>query len=162
MPYVSSQKITPFLWFDGQAEAAINLYTSIFPNSEIISLKKWGEGSEFPADWVMTGTMSLCGLQLYAFDGGPMFKFTEAISLFVMCKDQAEIDFYWEKLTENGGSETQCGWLKDKFGLTWQIVPAMLGEKISSGEPARIAQMFQTMYTMKKLDIAALEAAYNA
>ena len=110
----------------------------------------------------MTGSFVINGLQLHAFDAGPMFQFTEAISLFVGCKDQAEIDFYWEKLTEDGGSETMCGWLKDKFGLSWQIVPDLLIEKLAAGDPVRSGQMMQAVMGMKKLDIAALEAAYNA
>lgn len=155
------QKITPFLWFDGQAEAAIRLYTSIFPNSEIRSLNYWGEGSPFPASWVMNGSLILNGLQVYAFDAGPQFKFTEAISLFVSCDDQEEIDYYWEKLTE-GGEEQACGWLKDRFGLSWQIVPAMIGEKANQLEPEKFGRMMQALQAMKKLDIATLEAAYGA
>lgn len=157
----SNQGIIPFLWFDGRAEEAMHFYTTVFPGSEIIALKKWGEGSPFPANQVMTGSIRVRGLQMYMFDAGPMFKFTEAISFFVSCKDQAEIDYYWNKLTEDGGEESMCGWVKDKFGLSWQIVPAMLGEKSSTGEPRRVGQMFQALGSMRKLDIAKLEAAYN-
>lgn len=135
-------------------------YTSIFPNSEITNLKYWGDGSDFPADWVMNGSMLLDGLQIYAFDAGPQFKFTEAISLFVSCKDQEEVDYYWNALTE-GGSEQPCGWLKDRFGLSWQIVPAMIGEKAQNGDPVKFGRMMQALLRMQKLDIATLEAAYE-
>lgn len=157
----SSQKITPFLWFDGQAEAAMKLYTAIFPNSEITNLQYWAAGSGFSTDWVMNGSMLLNGLQVYAFDAGPQFKFNEAISLFVSCADQAEVDHYWNTLTADGGSEQPCGWLKDRFGLSWQIVPAMLGERTRNGDPEKVSRMMQALMGMKKLDIAALEAAYG-
>ena len=157
----STQNIAPFLWFDNHAEEAMKLYTSIFPNSEISLLKYWGEGTPYPATSVMTGTIVINGLRVHLFDAGPQFKFNESVSFFVSCKDQAEIDTYWSKLTANGGSESQCGWLKDKFGFSWQIVPAMLVEKLDKGEPARVAQMMQAVWKMKKLDIAQMEAAYN-
>ena len=157
----SGQGIVPFLWFDGQAEEAIRFYTSLFPNSEIHSMKTWGAGSQFPENWVMNGSVTVHGLKMHLFDAGPMFKFTEAVSFFVSCKDQAEIDHYWDKLTADGGQESMCGWLKDKFGVSWQIVPAMLGERSANGEPHRVGQMFQALGQMKKLDIAQLEAAYN-
>lgn len=295
----NSQKITPFLWFDGKAEEAINFYTSVFPNAEITQLKKWGAGSSFPADQVMTGSFRLGDLQFYAFDAGPEFQFNpsisfmvncdtadevdtlweklakggnplmpldkypfsekygwmvdqygvswqlilgngkapqkimpsmlfvgdnagraeaaisfyasvfqnskikeiarygagqeqdregtvafadfelegqlfaamdsaqehafnfnEAISLFVSCKDQKEVDYFWEKLSE-GGSEGPCGWLKDKFGVSWQIVPVFISEKVANGEPARIGKMMQALMQMQKLEVAALEEAYN-
>jgi predicted 3-demethylubiquinone-9 3-methyltransferase (glyoxalase superfamily) len=157
----NNQKITPFLWFDGKAEEAMKLYTSVFANSKITSLTKWGEGSGFPADQVMTGTILIDGLQVHLFDAGPEFKFNESVSFFVSCKDQAEVDNYWNKLTAGGGQESQCGWLKDKFGFSWQIVPAILGEMISKGDNKRTGQMMQALMKMKKLDIAQLEAAYN-
>lgn len=156
-----NQKIRPFLWFDGQAEEAMNLYTSIFDQSSITMLKKWGEGSPYPADWIMSGSMVLDGLQVYVFDAGPQFKFNESISFFVSCKNQDEVDFYWDKLIEGGGNESMCGWLKDKFGLSWQIVPDYIGEKMANGEPQRLGQMFQALMNMKKLEIAELERAYN-
>jgi predicted 3-demethylubiquinone-9 3-methyltransferase (glyoxalase superfamily) len=158
----SNQNIKPFLWFDGGAEEAMKLYTSIFPNSKITSMKKWGPGTSFPADQVMMGSITIDGLEINMFDAGPQFKFTEAISLFVYCKTQKDIDAYWDKLTANGGSESMCGWLKDKFGLSWQIVPAMLGEKLTNGEPKRVGQMMQALLKMKKLNIAELENAYNS
>ncbi len=157
----TTQGITPFLWYNGQAEEAMNLYTSLFPNSRIKQLKKWGEGSHMPADQVMMGVIEINGLTLHLFDAGPMFKFTEAVSFFVSCKDQQEIDHYWDTLTADGGQESQCGWLKDKFGLSWQIVPEMLTERLSNGDPKRAGQMFQAVMGMKKLNIAELERAYN-
>lgn len=157
----TTQGITPFLWYNGQAEEAMNLYTSLFPNSRIKQLKKWGEGSHMPADQVMMGVIEINGLTLHLFDAGPMFKFTEAVSFFVSCKDQQEIDHYWNTLTADGGQESQCGWLKDKFGLSWQIVPAMLTERLTNGDPKRAGQMFQAVMGMQKLDIAEMERAYN-
>lgn len=157
----TTQGITPFLWYNGQAEEAMNLYTRLFPNSRIKQLKKWGEGSHMPADQVMMGVIEINGLTLHLFDAGPMFKFTEAVSFFVSCKDQEEIDHYWNALTADGGQESQCGWLKDKFGLSWQIVPAMLNERLSNGDPKRAGQMFQAVMGMQKLDIAEMERAYN-
>lgn len=157
----TTQGITPFLWFDGRAEEAMNLYTGIFPNSQIKALKRWGEGSHLPAEQVMMGTIEINGLTMTMFDAGPMFKFTEAVSFFVSCKNQEEIDYYWNSLTADGGEESQCGWLKDKFGLSWQIVPAMLIERFASGDPKRTGQMFQAVMGMRKLDIAEMERAYN-
>ncbi|MGG7664788.1 VOC family protein [Dyadobacter sp. BHUBP1] len=157
----TTQGIIPFLWYNGQAEEAMNLYTSLFPNSRIKQLKRWGEGSHMPADQVMMGVIEINGLTLHLFDAGPMFKFTEAVSFFVTCKDQQEIDHYWNTLTADGGQESQCGWLKDKFGLSWQIVPAMLTERLTNGDPKRAGQMFQAVMGMQKLDIAEMERAYN-
>jgi predicted 3-demethylubiquinone-9 3-methyltransferase (glyoxalase superfamily) len=157
----TTQGITPFLWFDGRAEEAMNFYTQLFPDSQIKMLKKWGQGSPFPAEQVMMGTIEIKGLTLHMFDAGPQFNFTEAVSLFVSCKDQEEVDLYWNALISGGGEESMCGWLKDKFGLSWQIVPAMLSEKFASGDPKRTGQMFQVLMGMRKLDIAELERAYN-
>nr|WP_295932468.1 VOC family protein [uncultured Dyadobacter sp.] len=157
----TTQGIVPFLWFDGRAEEAMNFYTSVFPDSQIKMLKKWGQGSPFPADQVMTGSIEINGLTMHMFDAGPMFKFTEAVSFFVYCKDQEEVDHYWDSLTGDGGEESMCGWLKDKFGLSWQIVPSIIGEWFNSGDPRRVGQMFQALGQMRKLDIAELERAYN-
>ncbi|HEY0274286.1 MAG TPA: VOC family protein [Chitinophaga sp.] len=157
----ANQGIIPFLWYNGQAEAAMQLYTSVFPHSEIQSLKYWGENMPFPAHWVRGGIITINGLKVYLFDAGPDFKFNESVSFFVICKTQAEVDEYWAKLTANGGSESQCGWLKDPYGFSWQIVPAFLQEKLENGEPGRAAKMMQAVWKMKKLDVAALEAAYN-
>ncbi len=158
----TSQNITPFLWFDGKAEEAMKLYTSLFPNSKIITMKKWGGGSNFPPEWVMAGTIQIDGLTVNMFDAGPQFRFNESVSFFVGCKTQQEVDKYWNTLTADGGMESMCGWLKDKFGFSWQIVPTFLMEKMTSGDPKRSGQMMQAMMKMKKLIIADLEAAYNA
>lgn len=158
----TSQNISPFLWFDGKAEEAMKLYTSLFPNSKIVTLKKWQAGSNFPTDWVMMGTIEIDGLRINMFDAGPQFKFNESVSFFVGCKNQQEVDKYWNKLISDGGAESQCGWLKDKFGFSWQIVPNFLSEKLNGGEPKRVAQMMQALMKMKKLIIADLEAAYNS
>ena len=155
------QKIAPFLWFDGKAEEAIKLYTSVFKNSKIMNISYWGKGSPFPEGQVMTGIFELDGQQFYAFDAGPQFKFTEAISFFVNCETQAEIDHFWNKLTADGGQESMCGWLKDKFGVSWQIVPPALGKMLSDNDKARSGRVMQTMMGMKKLIIADLEKAYN-
>lgn len=156
-----SQRVTPFLWFDKEAEEAMNLYTSVFPNSKITQLKKWPEGGPLPAGTVQSGTFLLDGVQFHAFDAGPQFIFNEAISFFVTCKDQEEIDYYWEKLTAGGGSPGNCGWLKDKFDVSWQIVPQYVADKVKNGEPGRVGQMMQALAGMGKLVIADLEKAYQ-
>jgi predicted 3-demethylubiquinone-9 3-methyltransferase (glyoxalase superfamily) len=153
------QKVVPFLWYDGKAEEAMNLYTSVFPNSKIISIKKWGEGSPFGKDNVMTGIFELDGTKFYCFDAGPEFKFTEAVSFFVNCDTQEEIDHYWNKLTADGGQESMCGWLKDKFGVSWQIVPQEQLGLISDPDKAKAGRVMQAMMKMKKLIIADLESA---
>lgn len=155
------QKITPFLWFDGQAEEAIKLYTGIFKHSKILSMSYWAEGSPFPKGQVMAASFELDGQVFYAFDAGPQFKFTEAISLFVDCQTQEEIDHYWTKLTADGGSESMCGWLKDKFGLSWQIVPTNLVKMIGDPDPEKAGRTMQAMMQMRKLDIATLQKAYD-
>jgi predicted 3-demethylubiquinone-9 3-methyltransferase (glyoxalase superfamily) len=155
---MSTQKITPFLWFDGQAEEAIKLYTSIFPNSKINNIKYWGEGP-FPKNWVMQATFEINGLRIHAFDAGPQFKFTEAMSLFVDCKDQAEIDFYWDKLIANGGQESMCGWLKDKFGVSWQIIPNKLNDLFNHPDKAKADAAMQALLKMRKINIQALKDA---
>ncbi|HTJ53194.1 MAG TPA: VOC family protein [Cyclobacteriaceae bacterium] len=156
-----NQNITPFFWFDGKAEEAMELYTSLFPDSAITLKKYWGDIAPFPPNWVMSGSIVINGLKINLFDAGPQFKFNESISLFVSCKTQEEIDTYWSRLSE-GGSEGQCGWLKDKFGLSWQIVPEMLQHKLDNGEPMRVGKMMQALGKMKKLNIAELETAYNS
>lgn len=155
------QTISPFLWFDGKAEEAIRLYTSVFKNSKIISINYWAEGSPFPKDQVMTGVFELEGLRFYAFDAGPQFKFTEATSFFVNCETQEEVDHYWNSLTADGGQESRCGWLKDKFGLSWQIIPSVLMKLMGDKDPARAGSVMQAMMQMKKIIIADLEKAYN-
>lgn len=146
------QKITPFLWFNDNAEEAMNFYVSIFKNSKILDLRRFGDAGPGPKGKVFTGTFMLEGQRFMALNGGPTFHFTEAISLFVDCKTQEEVDELWEKLSE-GGEKSQCGWLKDKFGLSWQIVPARIGELVSH------PKAMQAMMGMKKLDITALERA---
>ena len=144
------QKITPFLWFDGKAAEAIKLYTSVFKNSKIIKISYWDKGSPFPESQVMTGVFELDGQKFYAFDAGPQFKFTEAISFFVNCETQEEIDHYWGKLTQNG-EESMCGWLKDKFGVSWQIIPTILNKIMS--DPAKAGKAAQVFMAMRKLNI---------
>jgi predicted 3-demethylubiquinone-9 3-methyltransferase (glyoxalase superfamily) len=152
------QRITPFLWFDGQAEQAANFYVSIFPNSKIGSTSRYGEGGPGPKGSVMTVAFDLDGLSFTALNGGPMFKFTEAISLVVHCETQAEVDHYWDKLSA-GGQQVQCGWLKDKYGLSWQIVPNALIELVQDKDPAKSQRVMAAMMQMKKIDIAGLKAA---
>src|SRR6266568_2030973 len=124
------QKITPFLWFDNQAEEAANFYVSIFKNSKILTVRRYGDSGPGPKGSVMTLTFEIEGQQFYALNGGPVFHFTEAISLFVNCETQQEVDELWKKLTSGGGQESQCGWLKDKYGLSWQIIPTALGKML--------------------------------
>ncbi len=142
-------KITPFLWFDTQAEEAMNFYVSIFNNSKVINISRIGDGPVFST------TFELDGQTVMALNAGPQFKFTEAISFFVRCETQAEVDDLWEKLTA-GGEESQCGWLKDKFGLSWQIVPNALDQALGNPDPEKAQRAMQAMLKMKKLDIEAL------
>jgi predicted 3-demethylubiquinone-9 3-methyltransferase (glyoxalase superfamily) len=153
-------KITPFLWFDNQAEEAVNFYTSIFRNSRIGSISRYGDAGPGPAGAVMSVTFQLDGQEFMALNGGPNFSFTPAISFFVNCETQAEVDELWEKLTA-GGEEVQCGWLKDKFGLSWQIVPAGLGEMLSSQDAEKSQRAMQAMLQMKKIDIAQIKQAFE-
>jgi predicted 3-demethylubiquinone-9 3-methyltransferase (glyoxalase superfamily) len=154
------QKITPFLWFDNQAEEAVKFYTSIFKNSKVGSVSRYGEAGPGPKGSVMTMTFELDGQQFTALNGGPVFKFTEAISFVVHCETQAELDEFWEELSA-GGQEVQCGWLKDRFGLSWQIVPTALSELMQSGDPARSQRVMQALLQMKKIDIETLRKAYT-
>jgi predicted 3-demethylubiquinone-9 3-methyltransferase (glyoxalase superfamily) len=154
------QKITPFLWFDHEAEEAMNFYVSIFKNSRILSVTRYGEGGPGPAGEVMTGTFQLEGQEFMALNGGPDHKFTEAISFFVDCKTQAEVDDLWNILTE-GGEEGPCGWLKDKFGVSWQIIPTVLGELLGDPDPVKSQRVMKAMLQMKKIDIKALQEAYE-
>ncbi len=154
------QKITPFLWFDHQAEEAASFYTSLFNNSKILNVSRYGEGGPGAPGSVMTVTFQLAGQEFTALNGGPVFKFTDAISFFVHCETQEEIDFLWEKLTE-GGEEEQCGWVKDKYGVTWQIVPNVLIELLGDKDPEKANRVTQAMLKMVKLDIAELKRAYE-
>jgi predicted 3-demethylubiquinone-9 3-methyltransferase (glyoxalase superfamily) len=153
-------KITPFLWFDNQAEEAVNLYTSIFKNSKIKEVSRYGEAGPGPAGQVMTVNFQLDGQEFIALNGGPNFKFTEAFSLVVSCETQSEVDMFWEKLSA-GGEESQCGWLKDKFGLSWQIVPTALSELAGDPDLVKSQRVIQAMLQMRKLDIAGLQRAYE-
>ena len=152
------QKITPFLWFDSNAEEAALFYTSIFKNSEILNVSRYGDAGPGDKGAVMVVNFQLEGQQFTALNGGPQFKFSEAFSFVVNCETQKEIDEYWNKLTSGGGRESECGWLKDKFGFSWQIVPAALG-KLMSGDPKKANRVMQAVLQMKKLDIATLEEA---
>jgi predicted 3-demethylubiquinone-9 3-methyltransferase (glyoxalase superfamily) len=154
------QKITPFLWFDNQAEEAMNFYVSIFKNSRILSVSRYGEAGPGPAGEVMTATFQLEGQEFMALNGGPDHNFTDAISFFVDCKTQEEVDELWDKLSE-GGEPGPCGWLKDKFGLSWQIIPRILGELLNDPDPVKSQRVMQAMLQMGKIDIAGLKAAYD-
>ena len=155
------RKITPFLWFDGQAEEAVKLYTSLFKNSKIHTLNHWPEGSPFPSNQVMTASFELDGQHYYAFDAGPQFKFSEAISFMVNCETQEEIDHFWNGFIDNGGQESMCGWLKDPFGVSWQIVPPLLGEMLSDKDKAKAGNVMKAMMKMKKIIIDDLKKAYE-
>jgi predicted 3-demethylubiquinone-9 3-methyltransferase (glyoxalase superfamily) len=154
------QKITPFLWFDNQAEEAMNFYVSVFKNAKITGLSRYGEAGPGPAGTVMIGTFELEGQEFYALNGGPEFRFNEAISLYVDCKDQQEVDELWAKLTA-GGEESQCGWLKDKFGLSWQIVPSVLTKLLQDKDPVKAQNVMRAMLQMRKIDIQGLQRAYQ-
>jgi predicted 3-demethylubiquinone-9 3-methyltransferase (glyoxalase superfamily) len=154
------QKITPFLWFDNRAEEAARFYTSIFKNSWVIETMRCGEAGPGPAGSVMSVTFVLDSQPFIALNGGPHFTFNEAISLFVSCEDQRELDELWEKLSEDG-EKRQCGWLKDKFGISWQIVPAVLGEMLHDSNPARSGRVMRALLQMAKLDLVDLQQAYN-
>ena len=154
------QKITPFLWFNDNTDEAIKFYTSVFKNSKLINANYYGDAGPGPKGTIMTATIELEGQQFMLLNGGPIFKFTEAISLFVSCKTQEEVDYYWEKLGEDGRTN-QCGWLDDKFGITWQIVPTMLDKVLQGGDPAKANRAMQAMMKMTKLDIQKLQDAYD-
>lgn len=161
----STQKITPSLWFDTNCEEAMNYYVSVFPDSKILSIKRYPDGvTEGPMKGmdgkVLTGVFELNGQRFMALDGGPLFKFNEAISFAVDCKDQEEIDYYWEKLSAVPEAE-QCGWCKDKFGVSWQIMPTVLGEMMADEDPEKVARVTEAFLSMKKFDIAKLTAAFE-
>ena len=159
------QKITPFLWFDNQVEEAVNFYVSIFKNSKILNITRYGEAgakvSEMPKGSVMTVAFQLDGQDFVALNGGSYFKFSGAISFVVNCKTQEEIDYYWEKLSE-GGEKGECGWINhDKFGVTWQVVPIILDEMIADPDPVKAERVMEAMLKMKKIDIQTLRKAYD-
>jgi predicted 3-demethylubiquinone-9 3-methyltransferase (glyoxalase superfamily) len=153
------QKITPFLWFDGNAEEAANHYISIFKNSRIVSIMRYGDAGPGPKGSVMAVNFQLEGQDFTALNGGPQFKFTEAISLFVRCETQEEVDDLWAKLAAPG-QKGQCGWIKDKFGLSWQIVPSVLGEMLQDKDAKRSGRVMKALMQMDKLDIGVLKRAY--
>jgi predicted 3-demethylubiquinone-9 3-methyltransferase (glyoxalase superfamily) len=153
------RRITPFLWFDGNAEEAARFYVSVFKNSKIVTTARYGDAGPGPKGSVMTVVFSLDGQEFIGLNGGPHFKFTEAVSFSVDCKTQEEVDYYWDKLSA-GGEPSQCGWLKDKFGLSWQVNPGVLGEMLSDPDPAKAKRVMEAMLKMKKIDIAALKRAY--
>ena len=155
------QRISPCLWFDTQAEEAAKFYAGIFKNSKIKSVTHYGEAGPMPAGTVMVVTFELDGVEVIALNGGPIYKFSEAVSLSIGCRTQAEVDHYWSALT-TGGEEGPCGWLKDKYGLSWQVVPLEFSELMGSSDARRVKQMTAAMMTMKKLDLAKLKAAYDA
>ena len=154
------QKITPFLWFDNKAEEAMNFYVSIFKNSKKGRITRSGEGGPGSKGTVMSVTFELDGQEFMALNGGPHFTFSPAISLFVNCKTQEEVDELWEKLSE-GGEKSQCGWLKDKYGLSWQIIPSALGEMLGDTDPEKSKRVMQAMLQMKKIEISGLKQAYE-
>ena len=153
------QKITPFLWFNDKAEEAMNFYVSIFKNSKVVSISRYGEAGPGPKGSVMTATFQLDGQEFTALNGGPQFTFTEAISFYVDCKTQQEVDELWDKLSA-GGEKGQCGWLKDKYGLWWQIVPSILGELLQDKDAAKAKRVMEAMLQMSKIDIKTLQQAY--
>jgi predicted 3-demethylubiquinone-9 3-methyltransferase (glyoxalase superfamily) len=155
------QKIVPYLWFDDQAEEAMKFYVSIFDNSRVVSVTRDEAGVGGPKGRVLVVQFQLEGQDFMALNGGPQFKFTEAISLHVTCETQEEVDRLWAKLTSGGGEESQCGWLKDRYGLSWQIIPRALGEMIGDKDPAKAKRAMEAMLQMKKIDVAGLKRAYD-
>jgi len=154
------QKITPYLWFDTQAEEAVNLYVSLFKDAKILNISRYGDNTPGQTGKVMLITFQLDGQEFVALNGGPQFKFTEAISLFVNCENQVEVDRLWDKLSE-GGEVQQCGWLKDRYGLSWQIIPSVLMELMQDKDPVKAGRVMQAMLRMVKIDVQALQAAYE-
>ena len=154
------QKPTPFLWFDGNVEEAMEFYVATFPNSKVHHMTRFGEGAHMPAGTVMTASFEINGQVFTALTGGTMYQFTPAISFFVGCDTQEEIDMLWEKLSADGGQPMQCGWITDKYGVTWQIVPPILGQLLGDPNPAKSKRVMMAMMQMVKIDIAALQAAH--
>ena len=154
------QKITPFLWFDNNAEEAVNFYASIFKDSKLLEIVRYGEAGPGPAGSAMTVHFELFGQEFIALNGGPHFKFNEAISFSVNCETQEEVDEFWEKLTD-GGTESRCGWLKDKYGLSWQVNPTILGKMLNDKDPQKAKRVMEAMLQMDKIDIQTLQQAYD-
>lgn len=155
------QRITTHLWFDNNAEEAMNFYVSIFKNSKVLDVARYGDAGPGPKGTVMCGTFQLEGQEFMALNGGPHFKFTEAISLFVHCETQEEVDDLWKKLTAGGGAPSQCGWLKDKFGLSWQIIPSVLLKMLADKDAVKSKRVMEAMLQMSKIDIKKLKQAYE-
>jgi predicted 3-demethylubiquinone-9 3-methyltransferase (glyoxalase superfamily) len=155
------QKITPMLWFDNQAEEAANFYVAVFKNAKMLSVARYPEGGPMPAGTVITAAFEIDGQAFTALNGGPQFRFSEAVSFVIHCQTQEEVDHYWTRLTEDGGSESQCGWLKDKFGLSWQVTPDILIQMLQDKDPAKASRVMQAMLQMKKIDIPTLQRAYD-
>ena len=160
MTATTTPRISPFLWFDTQAEEAANFYVRTFPGSKIGTIARYGAAGPGPKGTVMTVEFEICGQNFIALNGGPQFTFTEAVSFSVDCKTQEEVDLYWSRLSE-GGQEGPCGWLKDRFGLSWQINPTVLGEMLVDPDPAKANRVMEAMLKMKKIDIAQLKKAYR-
>ena len=154
------QKITPFLWFDGKAEEAMNFYISIFKHSKIVRVTRYGEEGPGPKGTVMTATFQLNGQELFALNGGPQFTFSPAISFFVNCETQQEVDGLWERLSE-GGEKQRCGWLKDKYGLSWQVIPSVLGEMLQDKDAQKSQRVMKAMLQMDKIEIEKLKQAFE-
>ena len=150
------QKITPFLWFDGKVEEAMTFYVSVFANARVVNVRRAG-----PSGPVFSATFQLEGLEFHALNGGPMYQFTQAVSFFINCETQAEVDELWGRLTADGGTAQPCGWIRDKFGLSWQVIPAALGRLLGDPDPAKSQRVMQAMLQMQKIDIAGLERAYH-
>jgi predicted 3-demethylubiquinone-9 3-methyltransferase (glyoxalase superfamily) len=157
---ITTQKITPFLWFNNSAEEAMNFYVSVFRNSKIVNVSRYGDAGPGPKGTVISGTFQLAGQQFHALNGGPQYKFTEAISLFVNCESQEEVDELWEKLSK-GGEKSRCGWLKDRFGLSWQVIPSVLGKMLRDKDPEKAKSVMNAMLQMDKIDIKKLKQAYD-
>jgi len=154
------QRITPFLWFDNNAEEAMNFYISIFKNSKVLRVMRYGEAGPGPAGTVMTAEFELDGQQFAGLNGGPRFKFTEAVSFTVKCETQEEVDYYWDKLSE-GGEKSRCGWLKDKFGLWWQVEPSIVGDLMADKDPEKAKRVMEAMLKMDKIEIEPIKRAYE-
>ena len=155
------QKITPFLWFDNNAEEAINFYTSVFKNGKIKDVSRYGKGAPLAEGTVMTGTFEIEGQEFYVLNGGPLFQFSPAISFFVHCENQEEIDMLWEKLSSEGGNEGRCGWVTDRYGVSWQIVPTILSSLLHDEDTEKSARVMQAMLRMNKMDIETLKKSYE-
>lgn len=154
------KQIAPFLWFDNQAEEAMNFYMSVFENSEVLSVSRYGDTGPGPKGTVMVASFKINGQEFLALNGGPHFHFTEAISFYIPCEDQIEVNYFWDKLSE-GGQTSQCGWLKDKYGLSWQVVPTLLGEFLSDKDPKKVNNVMAAMMQMTKIESKLLQEAYD-